>query len=269
MITLNDGAGIPQVGLGVFQVPDHQAGSAVQTALATGYRSIDTATIYRNESGVGAGLRASGLPRGEVFVTTKVWNDDQGFDATIAAFEASRRRLGLDVLDLYLVHWPCPRADRYVETWRALIELRERGRVRSIGVSNFMPEHLERIMEETGVVPALNQVELHPRLQQEQLRAFHAEHAIVTQAWSPLGQGLLLDDPTITAIAAEREVSPAQVVLRWHVQIGNVIIPKSVTPSRIAENLDLFGFALGEDEMATIAALDRGQRVGPVPRALG
>ncbi len=268
-IILNDGVEIPQVGLGVFKVRDEHASSVVQTALAAGYRSVDTAAVYRNEVGVGAGLRDSGIPRQDVFVTTKVWNDDQGYDATVAAFGASSARLGLDVIDLYLVHWPCPRMDRYVDTWRALIDLRARGLVRSIGVSNFMPEHLTRVIEETGVVPAVNQIELHPRLQQEELRAFHAEHGIATQAWSPLAKGRLLDDPVVTGLASAHGVTAAQIVLRWHVQLGNVVIPKSVTPRRIAENIDLFGFSLSEDEMSAMATLDRDERTGPDPRDFG
>ncbi len=265
-VRLHDGVQIPQVGLGVWQIPDDETSSVVQTALAAGYHAVDTAAVYHNEAGVGAGLVASGMPAEEVFITTKLWNARQGFQSTLQAFERSRRRLGVDVVDLYLIHWPCPDNDLYVETWRAFIRLRDEGVVRSIGVSNFTEVHLARIIDETGVVPTVNQVELHPRLQQARLRAFHAEHGIATEAWSPLAQGGLLDDPTIGRIAAERGVSPAQVVLRWHVQLGTIVIPKSVTPARIRANLDLFGFELGDHDMATIAALDRHERVGPDPR---
>lgn len=264
-IELNDGNEIPQVGLGVFQIPDDQTSAVVQSALAAGYRAVDTAAVYRNEVGVGEALRASDVPAEAVFVTTKLWNTRQGYDSALAAFEKSRARLGLDVVDLYLIHWPCPANDLYVETWRALVRLRDEGLVRSIGVCNFMAEHLTRLVDETGVLPTVNQVELHPRLQQSALRSFHAEHGIATQAWSPLAQGGLLRDPTIGTIAAARGVTPAQVVLRWHVQLGNVVIPKSVTPSRIAANLDVFGFELSEEDMADIAALNRDERIGPDP----
>ena len=264
-VTLNDGVEIPQVGLGVFQVPDADASSAVQSALAAGYRSVDTAAIYKNEIGVGDGVRASGLPRDEVFVTTKLWNNAQGYDSALAAFEKSRQRLGLDVVDLYLIHWPCPAQDRYVDTWRALIRLRDDGAVRSIGVSNFTARHLRRLVDETGVAPAINQVEMHPRLQQDGLRAVHAELGVTSEAWSPLAQAQLLDDPVLGRVAVAHGVSTAQVILRWHVQRGTVLIPKSVTPSRIAANIDLFAFALSADEMAAIARLDRGDRIGPDP----
>ncbi len=264
-VTLNDGVEIPQVGLGVFQVPDAEASNAVQSALAAGYRSVDTAAIYKNEAGVGEGVRASGLPRDDVFVTTKLWNNAQGYDSALAAFEKSRQRLGLGVVDLYLIHWPCPAQDRYVDTWRALIRLRDDGAVRSIGVSNFPARHLRRLVDETGVVPAINQVEMHPRLQQDDLRAVHAELGVTSEAWSPLAQAQLLDDPVLGRIAVAHGVTTAQVILRWHVQRGTVLIPKSVTPSRIAANIDLFAFALGADEMAAIARLDRGERIGPDP----
>lgn len=265
-ITLSDDVSIPQLGLGVFQVPDDEAADAVLAALDSGYRSIDTAAVYRNERGVGEALARADVPRDDVFVTTKLWNDDQGFDAALQAFEASRERLGLDVVDLYLIHWPCPARDAYVESWRAMIQLRDEGKVRAIGVSNFMPEHLQRLLDETGVTPALNQVELHPRLQQEELRAFHAQHGIATEAWSPLAQAQLLDDPVVTAIADDLDVSPAQVVLRWHIQLGNVVIPKSVTPSRIASNIDVFDFALDKAAMDAVGALNQDARIGPDPR---
>ena len=264
-VVLADGTSIPRLGLGVWQIPDDDAAAAVRTALASGYRGVDTAAIYGNEAGVGRGVRESGLPREEVHVTTKVWNSEQGYDSTIAACRASLARLGTDYVDLYLIHWPVPSKDRYVATWRALLALREEGLVRSVGVSNFTAAHVRRLIEETGVVPVVNQVELHPRFQQAELRAFHAEHGIVTEAWSPLAQGGLLSDPLVCGIAARLGVSAARVILRWHVQIGNVVIPKSVTPSRIAENIDVFSFELTEADMAAIAGLDAGERIGPDP----
>ncbi|ADB48520.1 aldo/keto reductase [Conexibacter woesei] len=264
-LTLNDGTEIPQLGFGVFQVPPQETAQAVAQALEAGYRHIDTAAAYRNEEGVGEAVAASGIPREALFVTTKLWNADQGYDEALRAFDASARRLRLDVVDLYLIHWPTPARDRYVPSWRAFERLQADGRVRSIGVSNFQPAHLRRLFDEGEVVPAINQVELHPYLQQPELRAFHAEHEIATEAWSPLAQGAVLDDPAIVAIAQAHGKTPAQVVLRWHLQLGNVVIPKSVTPARIAENLDVFDFALSDEQLAAIAALDRGERTGPDP----
>lgn len=264
-VVLADGTSIPRLGLGVWQIPDDDAAAAVRTALASGYRGVDTAAIYGNEAGVGRGVRESGLPREEVHVTTKVWNSAQGYDSTIAACRASLARLGMDYVDLYLIHWPVPSKDRYVATWRALLALREEGLARSVGVSNFTAAHVRRLIDETGVTPVVNQVELHPRFQQAELRAFHAEHGIVTEAWSPLAQGGLLSDPVVCGIAARLGVSAARVILRWHVQIGNVVIPKSVTPSRIAENIDVFSFELTEADMTAIAGLDAGERIGPDP----
>lgn len=264
-IVLNDGNLIPQLGFGVFQIPPDDVFDVVTAALRTGYRSIDTAAAYNNEEGTGRALRESGIPRDEVYVTTKLWNADQGYDSTLRAFDASMRRLGLDYLDLYLIHWPAPAADRYVDTFRAFRALREEGRVRSIGVSNFRIPDLERLIGEVGEAPAVNQIELHPRLVQRELREYHAEHAIATEAWSPLGQGTLLNDPVITKIAADLGRTPAQVLIRWHLQLGNVVIPKSVTPSRIAENFDVFGFELAPEQMQAILALDKGERVGPDP----
>lgn len=264
--TLNNGVAMPQLGFGVFQVPAETAAEVVTTALAAGYRSIDTAAIYRNEAGVGAALADSGLPREELFVTTKVWNSDQGYEETLRAFDTSAGLLGLDHLDLYLIHWPTPERDRYLDTWRALERLYAEGRVRAIGVSNFHPAHLERLLKVAEVAPALNQVELHPYLQQAELRAFHAGHGIATEAWSPLAQGGgLLSDPVVAALAERHGRTPAQVVLRWHLQLGNVVIPKSATPARIRENLDVFGFTLTEAELAQLAGLDRDGRVGPDP----
>jgi 2,5-diketo-D-gluconate reductase A len=265
-ITFNDGQSIPQFGLGVWQTPADVTGTAVEAALKAGYRHIDTAAIYRNEEGVGAGIRASGVPRGDIFVTTKLWNEDQGLDTTLRAFDASMEKLGLDVLDLYLVHWPSPQRGLYVDTWRALVRLKEEGRVRSIGVSNFMPEHLDTIIDATGVVPVLNQIELHPRFQQQDLRAAHAERGIATQSWSPLGQGALLSDPVITGIAAKYGRTPAQVIIRWHLDNGLIVIPKSATPSRIIENANVFDFTLDDADLAAIAKLDAGDgRMGPNP----
>jgi len=266
VVTLNDGNSIPQVGLGVWQTPPEDTERAVAAALATGYRHIDTAAIYHNETETGRGIAASGVPREEIFVTTKVWNADHGFDRTLAAFDASLARLGLDYLDLYLIHWPVPEQNRYVETFRALARLREEGRVRSIGVSNFEPEYLRVLIDETGIVPAVNQIELHPRLQQRQLRRVNAELGIATEAYSPLGQGSLLSHPAITGIAEAHGRTPAQVLIRWHIQLGNIVIPKSVHPDRIASNFDVFDFELSDQDMASIAALDDGTRLCPDPR---
>ncbi|MCZ0983466.1 aldo/keto reductase [Streptomyces diastatochromogenes] len=264
-VKLNNGVEIPQLGFGVFQVPDDETTAAVSAALEAGYRSIDTAAIYGNETGVGRALAASGLPREELFVTTKLWNADQGYDATLRAFDASLAKLGLERIDLYLIHWPTPARDLYLDSWRAVERLASEGRVRAAGVSNFQPAHLQRLLDSGSLVPAVNQVELHPGLQQAELRAFHAEHGIATEAWSPLAQGAVLDDPAITAIAARTGKSAAQVVLRWHLQLGNIVIPKSVTPARIRQNLDVFDFRLTEEDMAAVAGTDRGLRTGPHP----
>jgi 2,5-diketo-D-gluconate reductase A len=268
-LDLNDGNRIPQLGFGVFQVPPEETAETVGHALATGYRAIDTAAAYGNEEGVRDGLLTSGLDRGEVFITTKLFNDDHGRDQARRAFEESLSKLGNDYIDLYLIHWPVPGRDLYLETWETLCSLREEGTVRSIGVSNFQIEHLERIIDATGVVPAVNQIELHPRLQQAELRRFHSEHGILTEAWSPLGKGQLLDDPVIDGIAAAHDRTPAQVVLRWHIQLGNVVIPKSVTPSRIQENFNVFDFELSADEIDRLGELDRGERTGPDPDTFG
>ena len=267
-VTLNNGVTIPQLGFGVFQVPDEETTAAVTSALDAGYRSIDTAAVYGNEAGVGRALAESGLSRDELFVTTKLWNADQGYDATLAAFDASLEKLGLDHVDLYLIHWPTPERDLYLDTWRALEKLYADGRIRAAGVSNFQPAHLRRLLDHSSLVPAVNQIELHPSLQQAELRGLHAELGIATEAWSPLAQGALLADPALAAIAERHGKSPAQVVLRWHLQLGNIVIPKSVTPARIRENLDVFGFSLSADEMEAVAALDRGLRTGPDPDTL-
>ncbi len=256
---------IPQLGYGVFQVPPKQTEQVVAEALSAGYRHIDTAAAYRNEGPVGQALHASGVDRDEVFVTTKCWNDDQGFEQAKRACRASLERLELSHLDLYLIHWPVPAYDLYVDTWRAFIELQSEGLVRSIGVSNFEAEHLERVIAETGVTPAINQVELHPYFQQVGLRREHERLGILTEAWSPLGQGLELEDPTIVEIARAHGKTPAQAIIRWHLQLGNVVIPKSVTTSRIRENFDVFDFELSDEQMQAIDALDAGTRIGPDP----
>jgi len=265
-VKLNNGVEMPQLGYGVFQVPDEETTQAVSTALEAGYRSIDTAAAYQNEAGVGKALVASGIDRSELFVTTKLWNADQGFDHTLKAFDHSLGLLGLDYLDLYLIHWPTPERDLYVDTWRALEKILADGRVRAIGVSNFQPEHLDRLAEVAGITPAVNQVELHPFLQQHEVRAYGADFGIRTEAWSPLAKGgSLLSDPVIQALATKHERTPAQVVLRWHLQLGNIVIPKSVTPARITENLNVFDFTLSDEDLATITPLDRNERTGPHP----
>jgi 2,5-diketo-D-gluconate reductase A len=264
-LTLHDGVEIPQLGFGVFQVPPEDTQEVVEQALEVGYRHIDTAAAYRNEKGVGAAIAASGLAREDLFVTTKLWNSEQGFDATLAAFEASLDRLGFEHVDLYLIHWPVPSEDRFLDTWRAFERIHEEGRARTIGVSNFRLEDLERLEAETEARPTVNQIELHPRLQQAGLRDWHADHGIVTEAWSPLAQGELLDDETIAAIAGRHGKTPAQAILRWHLQLGNVVFPKSVTPARIRENIELFDFELSAAEMAEFERLERGERIGPDP----
>jgi 2,5-diketo-D-gluconate reductase A len=265
-ITLNDQNAIPQVGLGVWRTSPGDAPKAVKTALQAGYRHVDTAAIYENEEGVGEGLRASGIKRDEIFVTTKLWNDAQGFDATLKAYDQSLKRLGLDYVDLYLIHWPSPHRGLYVESWKALARLKQEGRVRSIGVSNFELVHLEKIIGETGVKPVLNQIELHPKFQQRTLREAHGKLGIATQSWSPLGQGTLLADPTVTAIAKKHGKTAAQVIIRWHIDSGLIVIPKSVTPSRIVENFDVFSFKLDATDIAEIAKLDVSNgRIGPNP----
>jgi 2,5-diketo-D-gluconate reductase A len=264
-VSLRPNVPIPQLGYGVFQIPPHETEEAVARALDAGYRHIDTAAAYRNEGAVGQAIHASGLDRGEVFVTTKCFNDDHGFERATAACKQSLERLELEHIDLYLIHWPVPAHDLYVETWQAFIELQSAGLVRAIGVSNFQPSHLERLVAETGVTPAINQVELHPHFQQAGLRHEHDELDIVTEAWSPLGQGLELTDPVIVEIAAAHGKTPAQTIIRWHIQLGNVVIPKSVTPERIAENFDVFDFRLSDADMDAIHALDAGTRIGPDP----
>jgi 2,5-diketo-D-gluconate reductase A len=266
VVTLNDGNPIPVVGLGVFQVPPAETDQAVKAALRAGYRHIDTAAAYRNERETGRAIADSDVPRDQLYVVTKLWNGDQGYDSTLRAFDASMDRLGLDYLDLYLIHWPLPASSKFVDTFKAFAHLRDRGRIRSIGVSNFEPEHLTVLIDATGIVPAVNQIELHPRFPQRELREVHAQRGIATEAWAPLGQGALLDDPTVTAVAEGRGRTPAQVLIRWHIQLGNIVIPKSVNPTRIASNFDVFDFELSENDMASISSLDDGNRLGPDPR---
>ncbi|GAA1010473.1 aldo/keto reductase [Streptomyces thermogriseus] len=265
-ITLNNGIEMPQLGFGVWQVPNDEAERAVATAMEAGYRSIDTAAIYENEEGTGRAIAASGIPREDIFVTTKLWNSDQGYDSALRALDASLGRLGLEYVDLYLIHWPTPERGKYVETYKALEKLYSEGRARAIGVSNFLPEHLDRLAAETSVVPAVNQIELHPHLQQHAAREYHAKRGIATEAWSPLGQGKgLLKVPAIVAIAQKHNRTPAQIVLRWHLQQGNIVIPKSVTPSRIRENIEVFDFRLDDEDLAAISALNEDRRLGPDP----
>ena len=264
-ITLNDGVEIPQLGFGVFQIPPEETQEAVEEALAVGYRHIDTAAAYRNEAGVGGAIAVSGIDREDVFVTTKLWNSQQGYDSTLRAFEKSLRQLGTEYIDLYLIHWPQPDRGLFLETWSAFERIKEEGGARSIGVSNFRVEDLKRLGQEAEHRPSVNQIELHPRFQQAELRECNDEQGIATEAWSPLAQGDLIEDGTIETIAAHHDRTPAQVILRWHLQIGNVVIPKSATPERIRENFEIFDFELSEDDMAALERLDTGERIGPDP----
>ena len=265
LVEMNDGRSIPVIGFGVWQVPDDVVVDATLKALEVGYRHIDTAYLYLNERGVGEALRRSGLDRDDIFVTTKVWNTDHGYDETLRAFDKSTGLLGIDEVDLYLIHWPTPARDIYLDSWRALIRLREEGRARSIGVSNFHEAHLRKIIDETGVIPAINQIELHPWLPQTHMRDVDARLGIKTEAWSPLGSGRLIDDPVIAEVAAKHGKSPAQVMVRWSIQLGNIVLPKSVTPERIEQNIDVFDFELDDADMAAIATLESGRRTGPNP----
>jgi len=265
VLTLHDGVEIPQLGFGVFQIPPEETQERVEEALAVGYRHVDTAAAYGNEAEVGAAIAASGVRREDVFVTTKLWNSEQGYDPTLRAFDESLKRLGTGHVDLYLIHWPQPRRDLFLDTWGAFERIREEGMVRSIGVSNFRIEDLGRLEAAADQQPTVNQIELHPRFQQAELRAWHADHGIATEAWSPLAQGDLLRDGTIETIAAHHDRTPAQAILRWHLQIGNVVIPKSATPERIRENFEVFDFELSEDDMAALERLDTGERIGPDP----
>jgi 2,5-diketo-D-gluconate reductase A len=265
-LPLRDDTTIPQLGFGVFLVPAEETADIVGQALDAGYRHIDTAAAYRNEAGVGEAVRSSGLSRDEVYITTKCFNTNHGRDKARAALERSLDRLEMDQVDLYLIHWPVPMHDLYAETWEAFVQAQSEGLVKSIGVSNFKAPHLERIIEATGVTPVVNQIELHPYFQQADLRAEHERLGIVTEAWSPIAHGgEVLKDPVIGEIAEAHGKTPAQVVLRWHLQLGNVVIPKSATPERITENFDLFDFELGDEEMGRIEGLDRGERLGPDP----
>ncbi|WP_078390992.1 aldo/keto reductase [Shouchella patagoniensis] len=265
-VTLNNGITMPQLGFGVWQVKDEEATPAVAKALETGYTSIDTAMIYKNEAGVGKAIKDGNIDRNNLFITTKVWNADQGYDATLKAFDASMERLGLEYLDLYLIHWPTPDFDQYIDTYKALEKLYKDGKVRAIGVCNFHIEHLERLLNECDIPPVLNQVECHPYLAQNELKDFCAKHDIYIEAWSPLDQGgEVLSDTTVVQIANEHGKTAAQVVLRWHLQNNTIVIPKSVTPSRIEENFNVFDFELTEENMAAINRLDRNQRRGSNP----
>ncbi|WP_327638508.1 aldo/keto reductase [Kribbella sp. NBC_00482] len=268
-ITLDNGVEIPQLGLGVWQVEDSIVTDVVASAFETGYRHIDTAAIYGNETGVGRAIAASGLPRDDLFITTKLWNSEQGYDSTLKAFDASLEKLGLEYVDLYLIHWQSLQRDLYIDTWKAFEQLYADKRVRAIGVSNFHEPALRRIFEETTIRPAVNQIELHPALPQDELRAFNAENDIVTQAWSPLASGELLANPALATIGAKYGKSAAQVMIRWHLQLGNVVIPKTVTPSRIKENFEVFDFRLDNDDMAAIADLETGVRTGGDPDVFG
>ncbi|HWO83831.1 MAG TPA: aldo/keto reductase [Solirubrobacterales bacterium] len=265
VLTLHDGVEMPQLGFGVFQIPPEETQEKVEEALGVGYRHVDTAAAYRNEAGVGSALAATGVRREDVFLTTKLWNSEQGYDSTLRAFEKSIERLGTGHVDLYLIHWPLPARDLYLDTWRAFERIQEEGGARSIGVSNFRVEDLERLERDAERQPTVNQIELHPRLQQAELRAWHDEHDVATEAWSPLAQGDLLEDGTIETVAAHHDRTPAQVILRWHLQVGNVVIPKSSNPERIRENFEVFDFELSEDDMAALERLDEGERTGPDP----
>lgn len=269
VVTLNNGLKMPQLGFGVWRVPNEQATEAVSTALEVGYRLIDTAMIYQNEEGVGKAIAQSQVPREEIFVTTKVWNSDHGYDSTLRAYDESLKRLGLDYIDLYLIHWPTPQYDQYVETYKAMERIYNEGRVKAIGVCNFHIEHLERLMAECEVTPAVNQVECHPYLTQTELKAFCKKHNIFVESWSPLEQGgEVLQDETIVKIAEAHGKTPAQVILRWHLQEGSIVIPKSVTPSRIEENFRVFDFQLTSEEMEAIHKLNKNRRRGSDPNEM-
>jgi len=265
-VKLNDGNHIPQLGYGVWQVGNDEAVTAVSEALKVGYRHIDTAAIYGNEEGTGKAINESGISRSDIYLTTKLWNKEQGYESTLKAFDASLKKLGTDYVDLYLIHWPLPSKDLFMDTWRAFIKIKEEGRAKSIGVSNFQTADLERVLKESDVVPVINQIELHPQFQQDELRLFHSKHDIATEAWSPLGQGTILENPTLKSIAEKHGKSVAQVILRWHIETGNIVIPKSVTPARIKENFEVFDFSLNGTDHDAITKLDETDgRIGPNP----
>lgn len=269
LITLNDGVRIPQLGLGVWQLTDEQAYVSSKAALNAGYRHIDTAMIYENEAGVGRAVADSGLSRDEIFITTKLWNADQGYDTTLRAFDESMKRLGLETLDLYLIHWATPKKNAYVDTWKAFVRLKEEGRIRSIGVSNFNADHLDRIIAETGAIPSVNQIELHPDFQQHEMVKFCHDKQIAIESWSPLGQGgKLLDDPTLKQIATKHDKTTAQVIIRWHLQQGHIVIPRSKNPERIAANIDVFDFELDKLDLTGIAQIPDAGRLGPDPATM-
>ena len=265
-VKLNDGNHIPQLGYGVWQVGNDEAVTAVSEALKVGYRHIDTAAIYGNEEGTGKAINESGIARSDIYLTTKLWNKEQGYESTLKAFDESLKKLGTDYVDLYLIHWPLPSKDLFMDTWRAFIKIKEEGRAKSIGVSNFQTADLERVLKESDVVPVINQIELHPQFQQDELRLFHSKHDIATEAWSPLGQGTILENPTLKTIADKHGKSVAQVILRWHIETGNIVIPKSVTPARITENFEVFDFSLNGTDHDAITKLDKTDgRIGPNP----
>ncbi|MER5949859.1 aldo/keto reductase [Streptomyces sp. NPDC001904] len=264
-ITLNNAVQIPQLGFGTFQIAPEETRETTLAALEAGYRHIDTAQMYGNEKEVGQAVRDSGLDRADVFVTSKLNNDAHAHDDALRAFDGTMEKLGLDHLDLFLIHWPVPDKGDFTQTWKALEEIYRSGRARAIGVSNFQPHHLRRLLESSDVVPAVNQIEVHPYLTQDDVRAFGAEHDIATEAWSPIAKGKVLDDPTIGRIADRVGRTPAQVTLRWHLQRGDIVFPKSSTQKRIEENFDLFGFELDEGDMGEISALNRDERTGPDP----
>lgn len=264
-LPMNDGRLIPQIGFGVWQVPDDVVVDATLTAFEAGYRHVDTAAVYENERGVGEAIARSGLARDEIFLTTKVWNTEHGYDQTLRAFDKSVRLLGVSEVDLYLVHWPAPATGDYLQTWRAVMTLHEQGRARSIGVSNFHEQYLSSIIAETGVVPVVDQIELHPWLPQGPLRAVTADLGILVEAWSPLASGELISNPLLSKIAAKHAKSTAQIMIRWHLQLGNVVLPKSVTPDRIRQNIDVFDFELTPEDMVAIGSLENGHRTGPNP----
>lgn len=268
-ITLNDGNTIPQLGLGVYKVGQDIGVELVKTALDLGYRRIDTASIYDNEIEVGGGIRQSGIAREEIFVTTKIWNDRQGYHDALEAIDEGLARLNIGYVDMLLIHWPVPRQNKFVDTWRAFEETVATGRVRSIGVSNFHPQHIEQLVEHAQILPSINQVEMHPALQQTEVRVANEKYGIKTEAWSPLGRGMFSENPLINEIAKNHGKTAAQTVLRWHIQLGNLVIPKSSNPVRLAENIDVFDFSLSADEMEQIKSLDSGHRIGPNPETFG